>query len=491
MKTIICGAGLGGLVTALYELKAGNDVEVFEKDSRTGGRLRYRERDGHRIDEGPTIVLLPDMIKDILSELHLEKEIQLVRIDPLYPMHFKNGPSFLKWSDSFKQEQEIERHFPGESGGYKKYVREMNDSFLQGKQSFLDHSFADPKNFWTAGNVKTLLKLRAYQSVRKQSARYFRSTQLQEAFSLQSLYIGGSPSATPAMYSLVSYSEHAHGIWYVYGGYASLAEKLETAVRERGGTVHLNEGVEKVLTKEHSAYGVETETGAYYGDRVILNGDFPGAEKLLPEKKKRSYTPSSGCLLFYIGLNEKPACSYVHQFYMGGGLDSHMNAMFKNDTFADDPSFYVFHPGLIDDSLAPEGRFTLYVLVPVPDASKKTKDEYEEYADKIRENIYMQIDPDLKRKIIWEEQKTPFEAEQEGLFEGGSFGIAPTLLQSGVFRPQLKAAGWENVYAVGASVHPGGGVPIVMNGAKILNDILRREDNDAVAVKKDRTTGKI
>ena len=70
---------------------------------------------------------------------------------------------------------------------------------------------------------------------------------------------------------------------------------------------------------------------------------------------------------------------------------------------------------------------------------------------------------------------TPEDARQDGLYEGGSFGIAPILLQSGVFRPQLKPFDLDNVYVVGASTHPGGGIPIVMQGAKLLADYLNEE----------------
>ncbi|MGB6408615.1 MAG: phytoene desaturase, partial [Planococcus donghaensis] len=75
--------------------------------------------------------------------------------------------------------------------------------------------------------------------------------------------------------------------------------------------------------------------------------------------------------------------------------------------------------------------------------------------------------------VEWMEVRTPSEAEAFGLFKGGSFGIGPTLFQSGVFRPQVKPFKTDGLYAVGASVHPGGGIPIVMQGAKLLAEQIQ------------------
>jgi phytoene desaturase len=478
VKTLIVGAGIGGMVTALYERMAGHEVLMFESKSRLGGRLAYHERGEYRVDEGPTVVLLPDMIKDILEELGLSERVEFIQIDPLYPLHYPDGSKFLKWSNKEKQKKEIEKFFPGESGGFDKYMNDMRERYNDGKASFLDHAFLQRREFWTMGNIKTLMKLKAYQSVRKQSRKYFKSTRLQEAFALQTLYIGGSPGQTPAIYSLVPFSEHEHGIWYVKGGYAKLAEVLAEALEERGVEVRTHSRVSEIVTKGTEATGCIVNGEEIEGDRIILNAEFPAAEKLMPEPPKKTYKPSSGCLLFYFGLNKPLDTDHVHNFYIGESLDNHMNDLFVNHRLSNDPAFYVFNPSLIDETLAPRGHGVAYVLVPVPAADKVSRQEYITYAGKIRELLIERTDADLNEKIEWEHIRTPYEAELDGLYQGGSFGIAPTLFQSGVFRPQVKPFSYSNVYAVGASVHPGGGIPIVMHGAKVLSEILRSETKE-------------
>lgn len=161
---------------------------------------------------------------------------------------------------------------------------------------------------------------------------------------------------------------------------------------------------------------------------------------------------------------------------MSDSLEEQMKDIFINEKLATDPSFYLFSPSLIDPSLAPEGKSVAYMLVPVPDSTDISKEEYANYADKILGELKSRLDPQLEEKIEWMDIRTPHESKQEGLFEGGSFGIAPTLFQSGVFRPQVKPFSMENIYAVGASVHPGGGIPIVMQGAKLLAEYIDAEN---------------
>ncbi|ADH99718.1 phytoene desaturase family protein [Salisediminibacterium selenitireducens] len=477
MKTAIIGGGIGGIITALYRVQRGEEVTIYEKQSKLGGRLGFVEQSGFKVDEGPTIVLLPQMIRDILEEVGVEPDVvDMQQVDPVYPLHFKDGTSFYKYSDKKKQIDEISRLFPGEEDAFLSYMSDMKDRYEKGKAAFLDRDFVKKNAFWSRSNLKTLMKLRAYQTVKQQTKKYFKHDKLQESFALQTLYIGGSPESTPAIYSLVPFSEHEHGIWYIKGGYAKLAEVLTDILIERGVTIHCDTEVEKIYFEGDTAVSLETGNGMVLFDRFILNGDFPVAEKLVNgDTPSRQYTPSAGCVLMYFGLNEPLDVQDVHQFYMGENLDEQMKEIFDKHKLPEDPSFYVFNPSIIDDSLAPKGKSVAYVLIPVPSASYVSEDAFQSFAERMYGELEKRVDARLKEKTEWMKIRTPYDSMREGLFDGGSFGLAPTLFQSGVFRPQVQPFKYNNVYAVGASVHPGGGVPIVMQGAKVLSSYLDRQ----------------
>ncbi|WP_226670543.1 phytoene desaturase family protein [Metabacillus litoralis] len=485
MKSVIVGGGIGGLVSALLLNKKGYDVSIIEQRDRLGGRLSYVEQDDFKIDEGPTIVLLPHMLTSILDEAGVPAEnYELIQIDPLYSIHFKDGSTYQKYHDHEKQLNEVERLYPNEKKGYIKFMQVMDHRFEQGMESFIKRSFSNKRDFWTKKNLKTLVKLKAYRTVYQSLKTYFQEENMRLAYSLQSLYIGGNPYESPALYSLISYSEHKHGIYYLKGGYASLVEVLEKELEKRGIPVHLNSKVTSLTSEGDKATGLYIENEWVSADHIILNGDFPIMSKLLHSTKQseRKFTPSSSCLLLYFGLDKVYENTPVHQFFMSSDFSNHMKEVFENKIVPTDPSFYSFHPSVIDSSLAPEGKGVLYTLVPVPSGTHIDWSQQEDFIEKIIDELEVRGYPNLRNHIVWKKVRNPDIAEKEGLFQGGSFGIAPILFQSGVFRPQAKPSSLQNVYAVGASVHPGGGIPIVMQGAKNMVDVLQN-DNEQEAEK--------
>ncbi|MCP3026313.1 NAD(P)/FAD-dependent oxidoreductase [Halobacillus sp. A5] len=478
----IVGGGIGGLVTALLLSNKGtHKISIYEKNSELGGRLKYERHEGFKIDQGPTIILLPDMLLEILEEGGMSRgDIPIQLCDPLYHLHFKDGTTFTKYADQEKQIEELEKKFPGNVEGYKRFLKDMKIRFLQGKEHFLDRSFVNKKSFFTRKNIQTLIKLKTYQNVKRMMRSYFNDERLVEAYTLQTLYIGGHPDQSPAMYSLVSYSEHTHGIWYLKGGYAHLVELIENELVKRNVAVHTNSEVKKLPVHQDKVQFIQVDGKQIPIDQVVLNGDFPIMDRLFDDDQRnnRNYTPSSGCLLLYMGLSKNYSNNTVHQFFMSNNFDRHMKQVFSEKILPEDPSFYTFHPSLIDSSLAPKGKGVLYTLIPVPAGSTVNWEEQDQLVEVIIDEMEQRGFPDLRSNIEWMKVRNPMHAEQDGLFAGGSFGIAPTLFQSGVFRPQLQPYPIDNLYAVGASIHPGGGVPIVMQGAKLLSDHLQRDRSE-------------
>ncbi|MFP7493824.1 phytoene desaturase family protein [Terribacillus saccharophilus] len=480
MKIAIIGAGIGGLTAALLLERQGHQVTVFEQQAEPGGRMKYETDGPFRIDQGPTIVLLPEMIRNVLEACEIPQEdLELIECDPLYRIHYADGTSYTKYADTEKQSSEIQEKFPNQAVQFERFMEDMENVYRIGVPQFLEQGFSNRMRFFTTSNLRFLYKSKAYRDVHSFIGNYFTEPKLQDAYALQSLYIGGSPYTTPAIYGLISYSEHAHGIWYVKGGYAGMIDTLVSYCQERGIQFHYNTKVERIVKTGKKVSGIESG-GVYQPfDSVVFNGDFPHIHDLLGDgkpKKKKQPAASSGCLLIYAGTNRTWDDLHTHQFVLPEDFQENMNEIFKSRIIPADPSFYLFNPCSIDQDCAPEGKSALYFLVPVPSGEHIN---WEEQKDLLVERVLRKAEekllPGLLESIEWLKVRTPADASKSGLYQGGSFGIAPNLLQSGGFRPQNKPFGIEGLYAVGASVHPGGGVPIVMQGAKNLSDLIQSE----------------
>ncbi len=412
-----------------------------------------------------------------MAEAGIEKEqYELLLCDPLYTIRFNDGKVYTKYPDSKRQAEEVAKVFPGQEEGFRRFMEEGRKRFAIGKSAFLEHSFVRKQEFFTPGNVRNLLALKPQLSIKQLMSRYFTDEQLQMAYTLQSLYIGGDPFNAPGMYSLVPFSEHEHGVHYLKGGYASIVPLLEGKLLSLSNvTIRKQESVKRIIIENKRAKGIELETGVEEFDAIVYNGDFPTVSSLLREHKKKKFVPSSACVLLYFGLDRVYDGVNVHQFFIGNDYAKHMKDVFADKQKPENPAFYTFHPSKIDDSLAPAGKGVLYTLIPVPAGSEVDWAGEEEWIEEVIDRMEELSFPGLRGAIEWMEIRTPTDAETFGLFQGGSFGIGPTLLQSGVFRPQVKPFDTAGLYAVGASVHPGGGIPIVMQGAKLLAEQIERD----------------
>ncbi|OWA36128.1 phytoene desaturase [Saccharibacillus sp. O16] len=485
-RVAIVGGGIGGLTSALLLSHRGAEVTLIESRDRLGGRIAF-ERDAgdvHRIDQGPTIVLLPEMLLSILEEGGIERErIKLIESDPLYRIHYTDGQVMTKRRHPEDQEKEIERLFPGESEGYVRYMNQMRAMYPGAQKAVLERTFPRKRDFFTPRQIRLLGKLQAHRSVRAAASRYFKSDNLIDAYSLQSLYIGGQPAGTPGVYSILPYAEHEFGIWMIEGGYARLPVILEEELRARGVTIRLNERVEKLPVEEGRCRGIMVGGTREEYDAVLFNGDFPAILPLLegqPEARSRKpYRPSSGCVLVYLAADKRWEDTAAHQFFLPDSLSDGLQAIFERGMIPANPSFYVFNPVELDPHAAPSGESVLYFLIPAPDASQMNwPKEGRRLARKVLKEAERRGFPGLRESIKWIKLRTPEDAQRDGNYVGGSFGIAPILTQSGPYRPQPRPfASIDGLYAAGASVHPGGGVPIVMQGARMAVNQLLEEWN--------------
>ncbi|KAF4894465.1 Phytoene desaturase [Colletotrichum viniferum] len=492
---IVVGAGAGGVALAARLAKAGFSVTVLEKNSFTGGRCSLMHHEGHRFDQGPSLFLLPQLFHETFRDLDTtmaDAGVDLLRCETNYNIWFHDGELFRHSSDLAAMKSQIER-WEGKDGfeRYLQWLREAHTHYEVSVREVLHKNFSKLVNLARPRFVRHVVSLHPLESIWSRASRYFWTERLRRVFTFAVMYMGMSPFDAPATYSLLQYTEFAEGIWYPRGGFHSVVAALVRIGESLGVKYRLNTPVSKILTDGQKATGVILESGeSLTADVVVVNADLVYAYgNLLPQtptitnyyESLQKREPSCSSISFYWCLDRKVPELSTHNIFLAEQYQESFDAIFKRHSLPDEPSFYVNVPSRVDPSAAPEGKDTVIVLVPIGHLSRSKNDDglttdekdWDAIVAKARSMILSIVSertgcPNLGDMITHEIVNTPLTWEDKfNLDKGAILGLNHGFFNVLAFRPKTRAEGLENAYFVGASTHPGTGVPIVLAGAKI------------------------
>ncbi len=462
-KIAIIGAGVGGLATAARLSYQGYPVEVYEKMSICGGRANIIEDKGFKFDTGPSFVMMPDFFKEVFRycQQDINNYLDLKVLDKSYKIFYSDGDSLTVHKDSAKTEAELERIEPGSSKGYKDFIRETGKIY-KAITPLLYHCF-NPQDSLNPAYWKLIGKLNLGKSYWQLAKKFFKSDKLCYAFTFEAMFIGVSPFKAPAFYSVIGYTDHVDKIAHPLGGMYQIPKALEKMASRFGTKFNYNREITSL--KEINA------------DKIVINADYAYAQKnLLNKKLPNYYQYSCSVLLFYWGMSRKIPNLEHHNLFFAKDLRNNLKNIFQDGIVGDDFSFYIHLPTLTDPSLAPPGKDILYVLIPAPNL-KTFKGDIKNYEDQIREKVVAKMNSltgfNIEDSIEVEHKFYPEDfIKKYNILYGATFGLAHNLRQSAFFRPPNHSSTRKNVYFVGASTQPGGGLPPVIASSRIVADLI-------------------
>jgi phytoene desaturase len=305
------------------------------------------------------------------------------------------------------------------------------------------------------------------------------------AMGFQAKYLGMSPWECPGAFSILSYTEHAFGVFHPMGGVHKISEKMADIVLEYGGKIDLGTPVKNITMENGKATGVLLEDGGVLSaDYVIMNADFAyGMKTLISEKDRPSYTNaklftmkySCSTFMLYLCLDKKYDIPH-HNVIFGADYKRNVDEIFGGKGMPTDPAFYLHNPSVMDPSLAPEGCSTLYVLVPV--SNLQTPFAWEEKKREFRDMLVKMIEEkteltDLSAHIKDERIITPLDwKEKLNVENGATFNLAHNLGQMLYLRPHNRFNDIKNLYLVGGGTHPGSGLPTILESGRIAAKMI-------------------
>ncbi len=479
---IVIGAGVGGLGAAAHLAQRGFHVMVLEKNARPGGRCDRLQRDGYTFDAGPTLVVMPLLYESEFNHLGLSayEDLDLQRVDPTYHLYFEGGSRLQLTSDLKQLGVQLEEFEHGSSTELLAYLAEGNQHYDLALERLVLRDFRRPGDFFNLRNLPLLFQVKALSRHYQHMGTYFDDPRLKAAFTFQDMYMGLSPFEAPTTFSLMPYSELAHGVWYPRGGMYRIVETLLNHALEAGAQVHMNTPVSQIDTTNGRAIGVTLENGDHLkADIVVANADLPYVyDQLLPQDgtierlERKRYSCST--LSFFWGLDCEIAGLEPHMLFLAEDYRGGFQAL-QGGELPELPSLYVHAPTRLDTSLAPEGCDSLIGIVPVGNLDAYPNEDWQSLRNQARAAIFKRLASiginTVREHIKFEVCYTPCSwRKRYNLFKGATHGLSHTLTQLAYMRPRNRHERYHNLYFTGANTHPGTGVPTVLVSARLATE---------------------
>lgn len=484
-RAIVIGAGFGGLAAAVRLRALGYRVEVLEAGSQPGGRARVFRRDGFTFDAGPTVVTAPYLFDELFERLGRRREdyVQFVPVNPYYRVTFPDGSKFDYVGEEADLVEQIRAFNPKDVDGYRKLAEHARRMFDTGYTQLADKPFGRFSDMLRI--VPDLFRLSGHRSVYDVVANYICDERLRQVFTFEPLLIGGNPMRAPAIYLLIHWLERKWGVHYALGGTGAIVNALVQLLSEFDVGVRLNAEVVRIDVYDGQARGVHLSTGEYLpADVVVCNADPTMVHtKMIDPTHLRRNTPaaalrkrhSMSLFVGYFGTRRTYPDTKHHTIVMGPRYQELLRDIFQRRVLSDDFSLYLHAPGRTDPSMAPPGHDAFYVLSPVPNRESGVPWDKiaPQYFDRILDVLEERELPGLRESLVTRFSVDPryFETQLHS-HAGAAFGLEPVLTQSAYFRYHNASPDVSGLYFVGASTHPGAGMPGVLCSAKVLERVV-------------------
>lgn len=475
---VVVGAGLAGLSAALHLAGRGRAVTVVEREPWPGGRAGRLDVGGYRIDTGPTVLTMPDIIDETFAAVGETRSdrLELLTVDPAYRAVFADGSALEVHSDADRMADAIaEFAGSGQAAGYRRLRQWLTRLYRTEFDGFIGANFDSPLSLLTP-QLAQLTAIGGFRKWDRMVKRYISDPRLQRIFTFQSLYAGVAPRDALAVYAVIAYMDTISGVVFPRGGVRALPDTLAAAAADAGVRFCYGATVTALEQAGGRVSAVRTEqTGRIPCDAVVLTTELPQTYALLGRTPRRAVRlrASPSAVVAHLGCPAVAPETAHHTILFGQAWDRTFTDIIRDGRLMADPSLLVTRPTAGDPALAPEGRDLLYVLAPAPNLERGTIDWSRAgaaYVDDLIGHVADRLLPGLRHDATVLDVVTPADWARQGMAAGSPFALAHTFGQTGPFRPGNMVRGVDNAVLAGSSTVPGVGVPTTLISGRLAAD---------------------
>ncbi len=476
-RVVVVGGGLSGLSAALHLAGRGRSVTVIERGDHPGGRMGRADISGYRLDTGPTVLTMPDIIDDAFAAVgdSLADRLDLQPLHPAYRAMFADGSTLQVHTEPTAMFAEIER-FAGrrEADAYlelRAWLTKLYDAEID---SFIGANFDSPLSLLTP-QLARLAALGGFRRWEKKMRGVLSDERLLRTFTFQALYAGVPPQRALAAYAVIAYMDTIAGVYFPRGGMRAVPDAMAASAADAGVEFIYGATVSDLEWSGSRVIAVRTGDGHRVpADAVVLTTELPESYRLLGRAPRRllRLRPAPSAVVAHIGCRAVGNDVAHHTMLFGNAWRQTFSDIIDDGRVMRDPSLLVTRPTAGDASLAPPGRDLLYVLAPAPNTEVGQVDwdaTSSGYVDQMLEAVKARL-PDVGQDAEVLSVVTPSDWGRQGMLAGTPFALAHTFSQTGPFRPANTVRGADNVVLAGSSTVPGVGVPTVIMSGRLAAD---------------------
>ncbi|ARV83539.1 phytoene desaturase family protein [Mycobacterium intracellulare] len=487
---VVVGAGLAGLSAALHLAGRGRAVTVVEREPWPGGRAGRLDIDGYRIDTGPTVLTMPDIIDETFAAVGetTSDRLELSPVDPAYRAVFADGSALDVHSDADRMADAIADFAgSGQAAGYRRLRTWLTRLYRTEFDGFIGANFDSPLSLLTP-RLAQLTAIGGFRRWDRMVKRHISDERLQRIFTFQSLYAGVAPRDALAVYAVIAYMDTIAGVVFPRGGVRALPDALAAAATDAGVQFRYGATVTALEQSGGRVRAVLTEqAGRISCDAIVLTTELPQTYALLGRTPRRAVRlrASPSAVVAHLGCPAVARDTAHHTILFGEAWDQTFTDIIRDGRLMTDPSLLVTRPTAGDPALAPEGRDLLYVLAPAPNLERGTIDWSRAgaaYAEGLVAHVADRLLPGLREDATVLDVVTPADWARQGMAAGSPFALAHTFGQTGPFRPANMVRGIDNAVLAGSSTVPGVGVPTTLISGRLAADRITGAATRAIAV---------
>ena len=481
-SVIIIGSGIAGIATSIRLAKQGHQVSVFEANSYPGGKLTEFNLGNYRFDAGPSLFTLPEQVTALfeLCGESAEEHFEYKKLETTCKYFFPDGTDLNAWSDRDKLYSEFEKKLEEPRKNIEKALKKSAFLYQELSPLFMHRSLHKASTWIGSTAFRAYTKMNKFdfnRSMNKANESTFSNAKTVQLFNRYATYNGSDPYQTPATLNIIPHLEFGIGAFFPKKGMHAITKSLFQLAKRQGVKFLFNAKVDKIVVHDGKAKGINTSIGFHKADRVVSNMDILGTyEKLLKgqrqPKKILKQPRSSSALIFYWGIKKEFKALELHNIFFSGDYKAEFDHIFKQRNLYHDPTIYVNITSTENAQDAPAGCQNWFTMINVPN---NTGQDWDELIAQARASIIKklsdQLGENIEELIEIEDILDPRLIESRTSSIGGSlYGNSSNSKFSAFLRHSNFSNDIKNLYFVGGSVHPGGGIPLCLLSAKILTE---------------------